>query len=144
MTALNSSVCKTGDTCPFCATNTSVYSSTINCSSSDLSFRCSSDNAPVYATSITVSGLMQDRLVFNDSLSNLKEINIIDCTLHMLQISSNVTIQTLSITNSTIDIAEINDRSNSLRFVQIINSNFDEVNFFPKFEHSFDLFCSQK
>lgn len=117
--------------------------SNINCSSSGLSFTCTTGDAPVYATSITVSGLVQDRLEFNDSFSNLKEININDCNLHILQITSNNTIQILTITNSLINIAEINDKSNSLRYVRFINCSFNEVNFFPNIEHTFEFFVHQ-
>lgn len=70
--------CKTGDCCPFCASIDSEYSCPTNCTSSGLSFNCTSGNAPVYAISITVSGLVQDALVFNDSFSNLRQVSVIN------------------------------------------------------------------
>lgn len=141
--AFSSNSWKTTDFCSNCATNDSMYSCPTNCTSSGLSFTCTTGDVPVYATSITVSGLVQDRLEFNDSFSNLKEININDCNLHILQITSNNTIQILTITNSFINTAEINDKSNSLRYVRFINCSFNEVNFFPNIEHTFEFFVHQ-
>ncbi|XP_011433713.4 G-protein coupled receptor GRL101 [Magallana gigas] len=136
----DSNDCKTRDCCPFCATNDSEYSCPTNCTSSGLSFNCTSDNTPAYATSVTVSGLVQDALVFNDSFSNLRQIIIIHCKLQLLKIDSNLTIQTITISNSTIDIAEVDDSTSSLRFVRIENSTFDEVKFSSESGLKFNFF----
>uniref|UniRef100_K1QEI9 G-protein coupled receptors family 1 profile domain-containing protein n=1 Tax=Magallana gigas TaxID=29159 RepID=K1QEI9_MAGGI len=138
--AFSSNSWKTTDFCSNCATNDSMYSCPTNCTSSGLSFTCTTGDVPVYATSITVFGLMQDSLEFNDSFSNLKEINVIDSKLNMLQITSDVRLQILTISNSTIDIVYIGDRFNYLRFVRIFNCTFVEFNFSPEWVHSFEFF----
>ncbi|XP_034323391.2 G-protein coupled receptor GRL101 [Magallana gigas] len=138
--AFSSNSWKTTDFCSNCATNDSMYSCPTNCTSSGLSFTCTTGDVPVYATSITVFGLMQDSLEFNDSFSNLEEINVIDSKLNMLQITSDVRLQILTISNSTIDIVYIGDRFNYLRFVRIFNCTFVEFNFSPEWVHSFEFF----
>lgn len=132
--------CKTGDCCPFCASIDSAYSCPTNCTSSGLSFNCTSGNAPVYATSITVSGLVQDALVFNDSFSNLRQVSVINCKLNLFKIDSKLTIQTLTIRNSSIGIVDVDELTSSLRLVRFDNCMFDSVKFTTEFGVKFNFF----
>lgn len=122
--------------------NVSSYAFPDDCirTSCGLSFTCFSGNIPLVSSSITVSNLVSDMLVFNESFTNLRQLSIINCSLQMLWIHSRVLLQTLAISNSSIQIADIDDISNSLRLVRFTNCTFDEVNFHRNYQHLFDFF----
>nr|XP_034338910.1 G-protein coupled receptor GRL101-like [Crassostrea gigas] len=140
LSASDSNGCKTGDCCPLCASIDSEYSCPTNCTSSGLSFNCTSDSSPVYTTSLTASGLVQDALVFNDSFSNLRQVSIINCKLNLFKIDSKLTIQTLTIRNSSIGIVDVDELTSSLRLVRFDNCMFDSVKFTTKYGVRFNFF----
>lgn len=133
----NSDDCNIRGCCPLCATNSSIYSCPVDCTSYGLSFNCTSKNAPVYATSITLSGLIQTSLEFERSFLNLRKITIINCTLSMLLIQARG-VQTLTIINTNAQLIFID--SDSLRLLHITNCTFDSFSIFKTFMDNIDIF----
>lgn len=137
----HSNLCDNEYCCPLDpAINSSVTFSKNGCTSSGLSFTCNSNNAPFWATSITVFGLNQRFLTFDKSFVNLKEINIINCIIDQVNIDSDVMIQTLTISNSLIFIAVVEDKNDYLRYFRITDSNIYVLGFSLGMWHSFEFF----
>lgn len=135
--AFNPDDCNNGDCCLLCSTNSSIYSCPVDCTSYGLSFNCTSNNAPVYATSITLSGLVQSSLDFDRSFLNLRKITIINNTLSILLIQASG-VQTLTIINTYAQLVFID--SDSLRLLHITNCTFDSFSIFKTFVDNIDIF----
>lgn len=139
-----SNLCDNGEVCPLCSFNKCTLLCPTTCTCVGLSFNCSSHNAPFYATSITITGLFQEELIFDKRYSNLKEIKINSCKLVLLYIEPGVNVRTLAISNSIIKFAVINNNTNYLQYVSIIQSSFDIIRFFlqinPVFVFKFEFY----
>ncbi|XP_061171655.1 G-protein coupled receptor GRL101-like [Saccostrea echinata] len=126
--------CYNGQLCSGGFSNTCYLSCPTGCSCFGLSFICTSNIAPVFATSVTLMGLKQEKLEFStynyDKIyRNLIELKIIDCELQNLIIVGLVPIQILTISNSTIEEVYIEDANNYLQYLNIVNSDFGELKF---------------
>ena len=134
---VSSSLCVNASCCSDCSS--SILSCSNDCiSSAGLSFTCFSDSAPSYAASLTLTDVIKDKVVFNESFRNMKQLNIINSKLHKLQIYSNLRLQTLTIHNSSIAVADIYD-TDSFRYVEFINCTFGKVKFSKRSSHSFEF-----
>ncbi|XP_062568633.1 G-protein coupled receptor GRL101-like [Saccostrea cucullata] len=85
------------------------------------------------------NGLVQKMLVFNESYLNLREIILVHCTLQLLYISSNVWIETLHVSHSSIDMVYIEDETDNLRIVSVVNSTFENIRLSRKTKHTFEF-----
>ncbi|XP_061194819.1 uncharacterized protein LOC133202983 [Saccostrea echinata] len=130
-------ICYDGHQCQSDPSYICFLSCPSSCTCSGLSFNCLLNNAPVFATSVTFTGLVQKILTFNESYLNLKEIKIFHCKLQILYVSSVVFIEPLHISHSLIDIVLIEDETEYLRFVSVVNSSFEYIRLWNKIKHTF-------
>ncbi|XP_062611991.1 G-protein coupled receptor GRL101-like [Saccostrea cucullata] len=133
-------ICYDGDQCQYDPSYSCSLRCPINCTCSGLSFICSSENAPYFATSITFTGLEQRALVISGYYVNLKELRVVHCKLQYLNITSTSLIETLFISHSSIGFSLTNDEKNKLRFVRIFKSTFDTMRFIREEDHTFNFY----